>query len=157
MKSSLQRYWTVIASVACAGGSVLAWSFGADSGLPQTEPQSQPATTDAAETRKPEPSTVRSAEIIHVMADDFEKMVLESDIPVLVDFYADWCGPCKLQAPILDELARETNAVKIVKVNVDENDELVQRYQINSLPTLLVFNEGEKVIHYIGYASKERL
>ena len=97
------------------------------------------------------------SKLIHTSDASFESEVLQSETPVLVDFYADWCGPCKLQAPILDELARETNTVKIVKVNVDENNELVQRYRINSLPTLLVFNEGEKVNHYIGYASKKRL
>ncbi len=156
MKSSLLRYFPAVLFVVCVGFS-LAWSFGAKSGILRTETQRLPAVTGAAETREPKPQMVRAPEVAHVTAADFNDQVLESDMPVLVDFYADWCGPCQLQAPVLSELAREMHAVKIVKVNVDENEELVQRYRIISLPTLLVFNKGEEVNHYIGYASKERL
>lgn len=95
--------------------------------------------------------------IEHVNEADFARKVLGSKEPVLVDFYADWCGPCQLLAPVLEELARETPNAKVVKVNVDENPKLAAQYEIDSIPRLLVFRDGEIVGERSGLASKTTL
>jgi thioredoxin 1 len=76
---------------------------------------------------------------------------------VLVDFYADWCGPCQMLAPVLEELARETPSAKIVKVNVDQSRQLATRYGINAIPSVMVFREGKMVSRYTGLADKAQL
>jgi thioredoxin 1 len=93
---------------------------------------------------------------IQITESNFEIEVLNSTNPVIVDFYADWCGPCKMIAPALEEIATDLQGkVKIGKVNVDEQSALAQRYNIQSLPTLLYFHGGEVVNQLIGAASKK--
>ena len=85
---------------------------------------------------------------------EFENEVLKSKEKVLVDFYADWCGPCKMLGPIMDELS---NDHEIYKVNVDNSSELAQKYGIMSIPTLLIFDKGELVNKSVGFMSKEQV
>lgn len=87
---------------------------------------------------------------------NFEVEVLKADKPVLVDFYADWCGPCKMMAPAVEELAEELADVAVVgKLNVDDNEEIAMRYGVMSIPTLIVFKNGEAVKKTIGVQPKE--
>lgn len=93
----------------------------------------------------------------HVSEPQFEREVLQSTGPVLVDFYAEWCGPCKLLGPVLEELARETPGAKIVKVNIDHAPGVASRYGVNSIPTLIVFRGGQATAGTVGLASKSHL
>ena len=93
----------------------------------------------------------------HVSVEDFEDEVLKSDVKVLVDFYADWCGPCKMMASVLEEIAENNNDFKIVKLNVDENMSIAEKYNIMSIPALFVFDKGEVVNKSIGLISKNEV
>ena len=89
---------------------------------------------------------------------NLETEVLKSDIPVVVDFWAEWCGPCKMIAPSLEEISNEMEGkVKIAKLNMDENPELAAQYGVRSIPTLLMFKDGEPVAIQVGAAPKNKL
>ena len=89
---------------------------------------------------------------------NFQKEVLESDVPVLVDFYADWCGPCKMMSPVIEELAGEyEGTVKVGKLNVDEQPSTAQKYRVMSIPTMLVIKNGEPVETIVGAVPKSSL
>jgi len=93
-----------------------------------------------------------------VTEETFEHEVIKSDLPVLVDFWAEWCGPCRLVAPIVEELAGEyAGRVKVTKVDVDDNQRLAMRYSIMSIPTLGVFKGGEMIERIVGYMPKQEL
>ena len=94
----------------------------------------------------------------NITALNFETEVLQSDKPVLLDFYANWCGPCKMLAPVLHEIAEENaGALKVGKVNVDEQMELAMRFQVDSIPMLVLFKDGKAVAKTVGYRSKAEL
>lgn len=95
---------------------------------------------------------------LHFTDENFQREVLESDIPVLVDFYADWCGPCKMIAPIIEELAEEYEGkIKIGKLNVDEELKTTEKYHVMSIPTLIFFKNGAAVDTMVGAAPKKAL
>ena len=94
---------------------------------------------------------------LHITKENFEQEVLGSERPVLVDFWASWCGPCRMVLPIVEELAREYPQYKVGKINVDEETELASRFGVMSIPTLLVFREGKLVSQAVGARSKEEL
>ena len=86
--------------------------------------------------------------------DNFQKEVMESEKPVLVDFWAPWCGPCRMVSPIIDEIAGEVNHAKVGKVNVDEQSELASQYGVMSIPTLIVFKDGKILRREVGARNK---
>ena len=99
-----------------------------------------------------------AANIVTLTAENFPEQVLKSATPVLVDFWAEWCGPCKMIAPVLDELAAEYDGkVKIGKVNIDEHQQIAIDYGINSIPTLLFFKNGQVADQVVGMRSKRDL
>ena len=97
-------------------------------------------------------------EILTVTKDNFEQEVLGSELPVLVDFWASWCGPCRMFSPIVDEFAEENEGkVKVGKINVDEEQELAARYGVMSIPTAMLFKGGEAAATLVGVQPKEAL
>ena len=92
---------------------------------------------------------------IHINQDNFQVEVLNSEVPVLVDFWAPWCGPCRMVAPILDEIAAERSDIKVAKINVDEEMELAAQFRVASIPTLLVFKNGAVVNQSVGARPKK--
>jgi thioredoxin 1 len=95
--------------------------------------------------------------IVHANDRDFHQVVLRSDVPVLVDFYADWCGPCRALGPVLEQVASETTGAKIVKVNVDESRHISGQYGVSAIPCLLVFKNGQVVDRHVGSANKQQI
>ncbi|MGA8056310.1 MAG: thioredoxin TrxA [Burkholderiales bacterium] len=99
-----------------------------------------------------------SEQILHVSDDTFESDVLKSDTPVLVDYWAEWCGPCKAIAPVLDEVAKEYEGkLKVMKLNVDDNHQVPKKYNIRGIPTLMLFKNGNVEATKIGALSKSQL
>ncbi|MBP7177226.1 MAG: thioredoxin [Thermoclostridium sp.] len=99
-----------------------------------------------------------SENVLTLTKDNFEKEVLQSNIPVLVDFWAAWCGPCRMVAPVIDQVAAQyAGKVKVGKINVDEQGELSEKYRIMSIPTLMVFKGGAIAESVMGARSKESL
>ena len=94
---------------------------------------------------------------IQVNKDNFQEVVLNSDKPVLVDFWASWCGPCRMVAPVLEEIANERSDVKVCKINVDEEPELASRYNVMSIPTMIVVKEGQVVNQAVGARPKSQI
>lgn len=94
---------------------------------------------------------------IHLTEENFEQEVLKSEIPVLVDFWASWCGPCKMLSPVIDEIADEVTDIKVCKVNTDEADTIALKYRIMSIPTLLLFKNGEVAATSVGAKPKSEV
>lgn len=92
--------------------------------------------------------------IIEVNKDNFNKEVLESEKPVLVDFNASWCGPCKVLKPILEEVSSSNDDIKIVSINIDDEDELAEKYDVSSIPCLVLFDKGDEIKRNVGLISK---
>ena len=92
-----------------------------------------------------------------ITKDNFENEVMHSEKPVLLDFWAAWCGPCKMLSPLVDKYSEEDSSVKVGKVNVDEEQAIAEKYNIMSIPTLLLFKNGECVAKSIGFISREQV
>lgn len=95
--------------------------------------------------------------VIKLTADMYENEVLNSEKPVLIDFYADWCGPCKMVSPVVDEIADERGDVKVCKINVDEQPDLAQKFGVMSIPTLVVMKNGEESAREVGAVPKSAI
>lgn len=96
--------------------------------------------------------------VLKITKENYETEVLKSDKLVLIDFYADWCGPCKMMSPIIDEIAEEVgDKIKVGKINVDENQELAMEYEVMSIPTIIILQNGEAKNSFVGVRKKEEI
>ena len=95
--------------------------------------------------------------LLKLTRDNFETEVLNNTLPVLIDFYADWCGPCRMLGPVIDEIAEEATDFKVGKVNIDEQPELATKYQVMSVPTLVVIKNGEVANRVTGVTPKQKI
>ncbi|MBQ6376030.1 MAG: thioredoxin [Lachnospiraceae bacterium] len=95
--------------------------------------------------------------VVTVTSENFENEVLKSDVPVLVDFWASWCGPCRMLSPLVDEIAEEVTGIKVGKVNCDDESEIARKYKIFSIPCLIVFKDGKEVNRSVGAIPKEAI
>jgi len=156
MKSSSSGNWTswVIVLLVAAGAALVFFDFAP---IRQFMGPGQSAESSSDSNGANPMTTHTQGTVVHASDLDFEQVVLQSDVPVLVDFYADWCGPCRSLAPILEQLASETTDAKIVKVNVDESPQVSRQYNISSIPCLLVFKNGQVVNRQVGLVGKQQL
>lgn len=96
-------------------------------------------------------------DVIKVTSLNFDNEVLNCDKKVLVDFYADWCMPCKMYAPIIESVAKENDTIKVVKINIDDSQDLAAKYQVMSIPTTIIMKNGEEINRTVGMISREQL
>ncbi len=96
-------------------------------------------------------------EVLHITASNFDEIVGKSDVPVLVDFWAPWCGPCRMLGPIVEEVAAEADGFKVAKVNVDEEEDLAMKFRISSIPCLILFKNGAEAGRSLGAIPKEKV
>ena len=95
--------------------------------------------------------------VVEITKDNFDEVVGKSAVPVLVDFWASWCGPCKMLSPIVDQVAENADGFAVGKVNVDDQDELAEKFGINSIPCLILFKDGQEAGRSVGLISKEKV
>ncbi len=95
--------------------------------------------------------------VVEITKDNFQAEVLSSDKPVIVDFWASWCGPCKMLSPVVDQIAQENDNIKVCKVNVDDEQDIAVEYKVMSIPTLVVFKDGAEVNRSVGVKPKEEI
>ena len=96
-------------------------------------------------------------EVITVTKENFAEEVLKSSLPVLIDFNADWCGPCRMIRPMLDDIAANNDNIKIVSINIDDEDELADKYEVSSIPCLVLIKDGKEVNRNVGLIAKDQL
>ena len=95
--------------------------------------------------------------LLHINQNEFKQVVLESNQVVVVDFYADWCGPCQMLSPVLEEIASKHPSLKIVKINVDDNMDICSTYHISSIPNVMIFKDGQMVDKFVGFQSAQKV
>ena len=95
--------------------------------------------------------------VLNITNKNFEEEVLKTNKTVVLDFYADWCGPCKMQSPIIDKIAEERTDIKVGKINIDENQELAEKYGIMSIPTIIIIKNGNITNQFVGVTPKEKI
>ncbi|MEX2139440.1 MAG: thioredoxin [Pirellulales bacterium] len=149
----------VVASIVIFGGLLVttACALRRSSATHLDRPTSSVSSADEYLNRAPSTTRGGHAQITSATTGNFDEHVLRSAVPVLVDFYADWCRPCQIQSRVLEDFAAEAAGIKIVKVNVDTNVELAERFGVNGLPTLLIVKAGNVVARHSGVATKEQL
>ncbi len=161
MKKNTRANWKTPLAIAIVGvASALAYcqwtsgcllgrsEFNKNQALSEIQKEEKEVMSNAAQT---------SRSVKHATDATFANQVLQSDVPVLVDFYADWCGPCQMLAPTLEAVARETPNAKVVKVNVDHSPDLAMQYGIRSIPSIMVFKNGQITSQHVGLAGKADL
>lgn len=95
--------------------------------------------------------------VLKITSENFESEVINSKEPVMIDFFANWCEPCKMMSPVIDEIAEELQNIKVGKINVDENQDLAMKYNVMSIPTIVIIKDGKEIKRFVGVQDKENL
>ena len=95
--------------------------------------------------------------VLKITSENFESEVINSKEPAMIDFFANWCGPCKMMSPVIDEIAEELQNIKVGKINVDENQDLAMKYNVMSIPTIVIIKDGKEIKRFVGVQDKENL
>ncbi len=94
---------------------------------------------------------------IEITSENFEKEIINAEKPVIADFWAEWCGPCRMMAPVLEEISEERSDITVAKINVDDEGELANKFNVNAIPTVILFKDGKAAATSVGYKEKEQL
>lgn len=154
MKEKQKLILLIVMLIVVIGSAVILYERFSQNAI---EAESNVTTESNVESNMPENNENQKSAILDVDTSNFETEVIKCEKKVLIDFYADWCGPCQKLSPIVDKFAEEHSEIKVVRIDIDAQEDLADRYNIRSIPTLVVIENGEEINRVIGLVSEEKI